>query len=256
MAIEVAAPTISSKSTKHGQGKESGPPPTLNRLLRHDLVTTEFDELKFQAAASQQFKLGDGDIPFEFSDLDSRLIVSPYNAPPHLLDLNSLDTQSRLFSLALAYFTPTREDYATAEYLDSFNWTEVFDILKTLSEAEGHTWTTQIFYVVAFRSVLKPGVDNDHLHELDAYSHQEATASGGLLKYWFGTKNEKRQNLATCIWRNRNDARLGGRGPWHAKARAAGRELYEEIVFSTMKLVIEDGVSSWRMSEWTSEDEA
>lgn len=62
-------------------------------------------------------------------------------------------------------------------------------------------------------------------------------------------------NLWIGIWRNRNDARLGGRGPWHAKARAAGRELYEEIVFSTMKLVIEDGVSSWRLSEWTNEDE-
>lgn len=52
------------------------------------------------------------------------------------------------------------------------------------------------------------------------------------------------------IWRTREDARLGGRGPWHAKARAAARELYESIVFSTMELVIEDGVKSWHISEW------
>ncbi|KAJ5939585.1 hypothetical protein N7466_002719 [Penicillium verhagenii] len=258
MTVEVAVPTLSGASTKLGLGKEPSPQPILNRLLRHDLVTSDFDELKFQAAASRQLQLpADGPHQkYDASDIqDSRLIASPYNSPPHLLDLNSLDTQSRLLSLALAYFTPTRDDYATAEYLDSFNWTEVFDLVKAFSAAEGHTWTAQTFYVVSFRSVLQPGVDNDHLHDLDAYSHQEATASGGLLKYWYGTKNEKRQNLATCIWRHRNDARLGGRGPWHAKARAAGRELYEEIVFSTMKLVIEDGVSSWSMSKWTDADE-
>ncbi|KAJ6103004.1 hypothetical protein N7486_005431 [Penicillium sp. IBT 16267x] len=256
MAIDLSAPTLSSTATRLGLDKYRIPRPILNRLLRHDLVTCDFDELKFQAAASRQLQLGDEGTQYDPSDIDSRLIASPYNGTPHLLDLNSLDTQSRLLSLALTYFTPIRDDYAIAEYLDSFNWAEVFDLLKLFSDAEGHTWTKQTFYVVSFRSTLQSGVDNDHLHDLDAYSHQEATSSGGLLKYWFGTKNEKRQNLATCIWRNRNDARLGGRGPWHAKARAAGRTLYEDIVFSTMKLVIEDGVSSWSMSGWTSEDES
>ncbi|KAJ5691276.1 hypothetical protein N7488_012011 [Penicillium malachiteum] len=276
MAIDtIPKPVITSTSTKLDSNREpASSPETLNTLLRHDLVTSDFDELKFQAAASRQLLQKGHQHPS--SDTDSRLISSPYNDTPHLLDLTTLDTQSRLLSLALAYFKPIRPDYATAEYLDSFNWSEVFDHLKTFSEKEGHTWTTQTFYVVSFRSRLQPNIDNEYLHALDAYSHQEATASGGLLKYWFGTKNEERQNLATCkcktplsrchfgdqvlmffvgIWRNRNDARLGGRGPWHAKARAAGRELYEEIVFSTMKLVIENRVSSWSMSEWTKADE-
>ena len=52
------------------------------------------------------------------------------------------------------------------------------------------------------------------------------------------------------IWRSREDARLGGRGPWHAKARAAARELYEEIVFSTMRLDITDDVQSWGIRKW------
>ncbi|KAJ5714077.1 uncharacterized protein N7483_011258 [Penicillium malachiteum] len=257
MAIEIPIQKPVITSTKLDLNKEqvSSPDQTLNSLLRHDLVTSDFEELKFQAAASRQLQLQKEGQQYPSSDTDSRLIASPYNESPHLLDLKTLDDQSRLLSLALAYFKPIRNDYATAEYLDSFNWTEVFDLLKTFSENEGHTWTTQTFYVVSFRSRLQPNIDNEYLHALDAYSHQEATASGGLLKYWFGTKNEQRQNLATCIWRNRNDARLGGRGPWHAKARAAGREWYEEIVFSTMKLVIENGVSSWSMSEWTKEDE-
>lgn len=54
----------------------------------------------------------------------------------------------------------------------------------------------------------------------------------------------------TGIWRSREDARLGGRGPWHAKARAAARELYENITFTTMKLVIEDEVASWSIGDW------
>ncbi|KAJ5893933.1 hypothetical protein N7495_005624 [Penicillium taxi] len=211
----------------------------------------KFPAVEKDFAASKSQKLQDSINP----NTDSLLIASPYEELPHLLDLKSLDTQSRLLALALSYLKPIRNDYATAEYLDSFNWNEVFDLVRTFSETEGHQWKSQSFYVVSFRSRLQPNVDQDYLTDLDAYSHQEAVASGGLLKYWFGTKNEQRQNLATCIWRNRNDARLGGRGPWHAKARLAARELYEEIVFSTLKLDIEDEAKSWKLSEWKDKDD-
>ncbi|KAJ5243138.1 uncharacterized protein N7469_001465 [Penicillium citrinum] len=223
-------------------------------LKPHYEVTSDFDELKFQAAASRQIQWHHEGSSISASEstsnTDTRLISSPYNGVAHLLDLETLDIQSRILALALASFRSVREDYATAPYIENFNWDEVFDLVKSFSEDEGHRWTSQTFYVVAFRSILLPGVDNDHLHALDAYSHQEAVASGGLLKYWFGTKDEKRQNLATCIWRSREDARLGGRGPWHAKARAAARELYENITFTTMKLVIEDEVASWSIGDW------
>ncbi|KAJ5279881.1 hypothetical protein N7478_005253 [Penicillium angulare] len=256
MAIDTATQLPSSTApTNQDLSKTISPQLAFNRLIRHDLITTDFDELKFRAAAARQLGFDERD-QYTSAESDSRLIVSPYNTSPHLLDLNTLDTQSRLLTLALAYFRPIRDDYATADYLDSFNWDEVFHLLRGFSEVEHHTWTTQTFYVVSFRSKLQPGIDNDYLHALDAHSHQEATASGGLLKYWFGTKNEKRENLATCIWRNRNDARSGGQGPWHAKARAAGRELYEHIVFQTMKLVIENDVASWRISEWVNEEES
>lgn len=181
-------------------------------LRPHHEVTSDFDELKFHAAASRQIKWqqqqkqnqneeissSENSISETETETDTRLISSPYNDTPHLLDLETLDTQSRLLALALASFTSIRPDYATAPYIDNFNWDEVFNLVKTFADAEGHRWTAQTFYVVAFRSILLPGVDNDHLHALDAYSHQEAVASGGLLKYWFGTKNEERRNLATC----------------------------------------------------------
>lgn len=194
MALEVAAPAINSTLDQLNPD-DTKTTKILQQLLHHSLITTDFDQLKFAAAASRQLQPQNDQAPVE---ADTRLISSPYNEPPHLLDLNRLDIQDRLLSLALASFRPIRDDYATANYLDSFNWEEVFDLLKAFSEAEGHAWTSQSFYVVEFRSVLKPGVDQDHLHALDAYSHQEATTSGGLLKYWFGTKNEKMENLATC----------------------------------------------------------
>jgi hypothetical protein len=52
--------------------------------------------------------------------------------------------------------------------------------------------------VVIFRSKRKEVVDKYLLHVLDQQSHIEATASGGLLKYWFGDPNPERRNVATC----------------------------------------------------------
>ncbi|KAE8147396.1 hypothetical protein BDV25DRAFT_160421 [Aspergillus avenaceus] len=221
-------------------------------LYDHTLITTDFDALKFHAASSLQLQFG---LPHETAAPQSNhLITSPYNEPKHLLDLTTLDLPNQLLAKALTILKPTRADYATASYTETFNWQSVFDFLRDLSQAEGYQWQKQHFYVVVFRSRLHADIDNQRLHDLDAYSHQEACASGGLLKYWFGTKNADQQNLATCLWRSRHDARMGGTGPWHKKARGAARELYEQITFTTLKLVVDDDVRSWSFSDWTEED--
>ncbi|TIA46743.1 hypothetical protein D6C83_05277, partial [Aureobasidium pullulans] len=122
--------------------------------------------------------------------------------------------------------------------------------LKGLARAESHTWQKKEFYVVSFRSQLKHEVDGEKLFQLDAFSHQEAMASGGLLKYWYGVKDEDRRNLATCFWESRQHARDGGRGPWHAQARAAATIWYESIVFKTYVLTIGDGANSWEFRDY------
>ncbi|KAH0046404.1 hypothetical protein KCU78_g79, partial [Aureobasidium melanogenum] len=166
---------------------------------------------------------------------NSLLVVSPYTSPPHLLDLARYSKASQLFAKALTLFKPVREDYATAEYKKSFNLAQVMETLKFLSREEGYTWKKTEFYVVSFRSKLSSDADPEKLFQLDAYSHQEAMASGGLLKYWYGVKDQNRRNLATYLgfWESRQHARNGGRGPWHAKARAAAAVWYESIVFRT-----------------------
>lgn len=174
------------------------------------------------------------------------IIASPYTSPLHLLDLRHLETPSQLLAQSLTLLTPTRPDYATAPYHESFNWPTVFTHLHELARSIHYPWQhPQTFYVVVFRSILAPGIDIDWLSTLDEESHREATQSGGLLKYWFGSTNAHRQNLATCLWRNRDDARAGGRGPWHQKARLAAVHLYERIDFQTMLLVVEQ--ESWRL---------
>jgi hypothetical protein len=52
------------------------------------------------------------------------------------------------------------------------------------------------------------------------------------------------------FWETRQHARDGGRGPWHAKARAAATVWYESIVFKTYVLTIEDDVESWEIKDF------
>ncbi|KAF1821454.1 uncharacterized protein K489DRAFT_298797, partial [Dissoconium aciculare CBS 342.82] len=154
------------------------------------------------------------------------LISSPYPDLENQLHLPDLDLPYRLFAFALTALHSTREDYATAPYLESFNWSQVFSLLQALCHRTDHTWRRTEFYVVIFRSKLKAIIDRERLGLLDQKSHEEACASGGLLKYWFGSPNAERRNLATCLWRNHEDAVAGGGGPWHKQARMAAREMY------------------------------
>lgn len=166
-------------------------------LFHHELVTKDFGLLQFHAAAALQLQFGTQRHELAATS-DDRLIASPYNDPGNLLDLKRLETPYQLLAKALTILKPIRDDYAVAPYIESFNWQAVVDFLRDLSIAEGYQWKKQRFYVVTFRSTLKPVIDNQRLHDLDYHSHQEAMASGGLLKYWFGDKSEKHQNLATC----------------------------------------------------------
>lgn len=128
------------------------------------------------------------------------LITSPYTGQEHLTDLSTLPLPSRLLTLALTHLEPTNSSYATTTYDQALNWPTVFEHLKSISDSHNHTWTSTIFYVVEFRSRLKIGIDRDLLFKLDRESHREATASGGLLKYWFGKTSDDAEgrNLATC----------------------------------------------------------
>ncbi|EMR67405.1 hypothetical protein MGN70_014795 [Eutypa lata] len=114
---------------------------------------------------------------------ESRLLVaSPYTEREHLLNLDSLDVENALFAQALARMKNTRPDYATASYMESFNWDEVMGELTKLVRQRDHRWRETSFFVVVFRSQIPPTTEYTDLGALDKAAHAEATASGGFLK--------------------------------------------------------------------------
>jgi hypothetical protein len=163
-------------------------------VLDPSLITTEFDSLRFEAAAYSQLDISQA----KNDDLSSLLISSPYNNPDHYLDLTTLDIPNLLLSKALTALKPLRPDYATAPYTEALNLSTVVDLVRKFAADEKFEWKEQTFYVVSFRSRLKETIDNELLYKLDYESHREACESGGLLKYWFGGPSEERRNLATC----------------------------------------------------------
>lgn len=124
--------------------------------------------------------------------------ASPYEEDSHLTDLEPLDVQSQLFALALMSLQNVDENYRTVSYEEAMNWSGVKEKLQTLAKDAQIEWKAQKFYVVEFRSTLKETIDVPLLYTLDKQSHREAAESGGLLKYWYGTLDAERRNLATC----------------------------------------------------------
>lgn len=110
------------------------------------------------------------------------LVQSPYTEQDHLLDLTRLDHENILLAKALTKMDKIRQDYATAPYKESFNWPVVIEELKRLVNESGKGFKETSFYVVAFRSQIKPETDYSHLGALDKDAHAEAIASGGFLK--------------------------------------------------------------------------
>ena len=194
-------------------------------LLDSECVTSEFDKLRFEAAAHDQLVFHDKQLHQPAADnstlaiseqernktvsqpgqvFSTLLISSPYNTPGHHLDLSSphLTTASRLLALALTALKPSTPTYATASYDQALNFDTVLALLRDLIHEERFEWKETSFYVVVFRSQLKEGIDQEWLYRLDEESHREACESGGLLKYWFGKGDGERRNLATCeFWR-------------------------------------------------------
>lgn len=113
---------------------------------------------------------------------DRFIVKSPYVDQEHLLDLETLDHESGLLALALARLQAVRDDYAIGSYTESFNWPEVMKELKQLVATSGKGYKQTSFYIVAFRSQIKPSTDYSHLGALDKAAHAEAVASGGFLK--------------------------------------------------------------------------
>jgi hypothetical protein len=176
---------------------ESPIPTNITLVLAPSLITTEFDDLRFHAAAFDQLPKADSKNVKDKPTYSTLLISSPYNTPGHYLDLTLLPLPSLLFAKALTSLAPTSDAYAATPYTSALNFSHVLSVLRSLIPP-GYVYPATSFYVVVFQSKLKDGIDMDWLYKLDYESHGEACESGGLLKYWFGRADSERRNLATC----------------------------------------------------------
>jgi len=183
-------------------------------------------------------------------DSPETLLVSPYIEDEHLLYLDSVEPQCQLLAKALVTMKAERQDYATAPYIDTFNWPEIIKHLLQHAESSQVQWQEQVFYVVVFRSQIPPTTNYANLGELDKAAHAEATKSGGFLKYWFGSPDHTGRNMATCVWRSKEDARLGGVGLAHRQAAMAARHLYTDWEIERLALVIKDDIKEWKIRPW------
>lgn len=152
--------------------------------------------------------------------VDSALTIQKHDL--HSLPKDSRHSQGAESAVVLEpIMEPTElahSDPLTTPYSECFHWDRLADWLPL---EEG-----QPLYAVVFRSVRKEEADTQELYEADAAAHEEARAGGGLLTYWYGVLNERRECLATCIWSSRDAARRALGQPKHANAMRLASRMY------------------------------
>ena len=112
--------------------------------------------------------------------------------------------------------SPIHPDHATLPIERAFNWSSClsgvpFDRL----------------YLVVFRSVRRAAADLDLLREHDDLAYADALEAGGLLCYFKGEMNERRECLSFCLWESRQQAQRAARGVSHTSATRITGQMYE-----------------------------
>lgn len=116
---------------------------------------------------------------------------------------------------ALPRLAPISPDYASLPVADAFNWSE------GATELGDGEW-----YLVAFRSVRRPGADEERLATFDELAHQEAAGAAGFVHYLKGPSATDGSCMSFCLWESRDDARAAARRPAHVRAVGLLEEMY------------------------------
>ena len=112
---------------------------------------------------------------------------------------------------------PVSDQYATLPVADAFTWAEC------APEVQPGEW-----YMVAFRSIRRPGVDEVRLIEHDDWAHAEAMHAPGFVHYFKGPTMADGLCLSFCLWDSREEARTAAVRPAHAAAAALTHEAYAD----------------------------
>jgi hypothetical protein len=126
---------------------------------------------------------------------------------------------------ALPDLAPVSEAYATLPVADAFTWQ---DAAGALGDGE--------WYLVAFRSIRRPGADEERLNAFDEMAHQEAAAAPGFVHYFKGPADRNGACLSFCLWTSRAEARTAAAGSAHARAVALLNEMYQEYALEFLRV--------------------
>ena len=112
--------------------------------------------------------------------------------------------------------TPTSPEYANLPIWDGFNWAQC---LRSIPATR--------LYLVVFRSVRRVTADVEMLKRYDDAAYAEALEEGGLLHYFKGEANERRECLSFCLWESREHALKAVKLPAHQAAASIAAGMYE-----------------------------
>lgn len=177
------------------------------------------------------------------ADYASGYLEPTPSPPPHPLPASSDETSS--FASCPAFKSASAR--GLNQLRNSFNWAS----LPALPLA-----TSRVWYGVLFLSVRKADSESVSFYEADRLAHEEATRSGGLIMYWYGSPNTTTgANLATCIWTSRRDAIEASKLPLHKKAAQYAAPSYERYDLIRYKVVKFSGETKLRIEAWTDQDD-
>jgi len=125
----------------------------------------------------------------------------------------------------------------------------VSDRYATLPVSEAFTWDACApdvapgeWYMVAFRSIRRPDVDEARLTSHDDWAHTEAMDAPGFVHYFRGPTQADGRCMSFCLWDSRTQARAAAGRPAHLEAAAITHEAYSEYTLEFHRVIrVADG---------------
>jgi hypothetical protein len=127
---------------------------------------------------------------------------------------------------------PVSDRYASLPVADAFDWA------ACVAEVDPGEW-----YMVAFRSVRRAGVDEERLTAYDDWAHHEAMQAPGFVHYYKGPTTADGWCMSFCLWDSRAEARASAGRPAHAQAAALTHEAYATytLEFHRVRRIVDGG---------------
>ena len=135
-----------------------------------------------------------------------------------------LDHPAGLYE-ACRRISPINPNYANLPVEEGFDW----------SSRLGEAHFDQL-YLVVFRSVRRPTADLRLLKEHDDRAYEGAIEAGGLLRYFKGAINGRRECLSFCLWESRERAVTASGGVSHRTAAQLTDRMYESYTLERYEL--------------------